>query len=252
MDDQPAFTIDLRLEGRVVVLTGASLGIGAALAAGFRQAGARLVLAARHVEELQAQAGVDELVVSCDVADPADREALLSATLGRFGRVDCLVNNAGFARSAPATAESPDDVRRTVETNLVGPFDLCRLFGERMLQDGSGSIVNVGSVSGSHVMDRYPLASYAASKAALVALTRELAWQWGRGGVRVNAVAPGWFPTRMNGFLEDSDQADWVARHTSLGRPGAVEELVGPVLFLASDTSTYVTGQALAVDGGWL
>lgn len=244
--------LDLRLDGRVVVLTGASLGLGQALAEALRTAGARLVLAARHTEELQAQAAEGEHVVRCDVTDEQDRTGLVDATLDAFGRVDALVNNAGFARSAPATEEEQHDVRRTLETNLSAPFHLCRLFGAQMLEQGSGSIVNVASVSAHRVMNRYPLASYTAAKAALVALTRELAWQWGRGGVRVNAVAPGWFPTRMNGFLQDPDQAGWVADHTSLGRSGAVPEIAGPVLFLLSPASSYVTGQMLAVDGGWI
>ena len=241
-----------RFEGRTVLVTGGSMGIGAALVDAFTAAGANVVVGARHPTDARDDGREGRpLMVRCDVGVEADRRSLLETATTRFGGIDVLVNNAGFARSAPALDESATDVERTIGTNLTASFELSRLVARQMIAQGAGSIVNVASVSAAHVMDRYALASYAASKAGLVALTRELAAQWGRHGVRVNAVAPGWFPTRMNGFLTDPDQATWVSRHTSLGRPGRVEEMTGPVLFLASDAASYITGQLLPVDGGW-
>ncbi|MGW5238800.1 SDR family NAD(P)-dependent oxidoreductase [Monashia sp. NPDC004114] len=236
------------VEGKVVLLTGGTMGIGAGLAEAFRDAHARLVVSARHVED----ATDDHTEVRADVGVSEDRERLVAEVVARHGRIDVLVNNAGYAQAGPAENEPLDGIARTVETNLVGAMHLCQLAAEHMANSGGGSIVNVASVSAFAVMDRYGLASYTASKAGLVALTRELAYQWGPRGIRVNAVSPGWFPTRMNGFLEDGDQRAWIDAHTSLRRPGLVGEMVGPVLFLAGEDSSYVTGQTLRVDGGWV
>lgn len=237
-----------------MVVTGASSGLGAGLAAAFHEAGASVVLASRHADTLEEQAArlPGCVAVPCDVTAEDDRQRLVRTAETRFGRVHVLVNNAGFARSAPALDETDPDVRRTWETNLHAPYALSRTVARRMVDGDGGSIVNVASLSALRSFDRYALASYAASKAGLVALTRELAAQWGRQGVRVNAVAPGWFPTRMTGQLEDNAQVDWIVAHTSLGRPGRVDELAAAVLFLAGDAASYVTGQLLAVDGGWL
>jgi NAD(P)-dependent dehydrogenase (short-subunit alcohol dehydrogenase family) len=235
--------------GRTVVVTGATTGIGAALVAAFRAAGADVVGAARSVPDGSADG---TLMVRCDVRVPEECEALVAAVLGAYGGVDVLVNNAGFARSAPAMDETPDDIDRTFATNVVGPLHLSRMAAEQMAVRGGGSIVNVSSLIGLRATDRYPLASYAASKAAIVALTREHAAQWGPLGIRVNAVAPGWFPTRMTGYLEDDDHRAWIVQHTALRRPGTLDEAVGPVLFLAGDAASYVTGQVLPVDGGWI
>ena len=237
------------VEGKVVVLTGGTMGIGAALAEAFREAGARLVVSSRHVEET---GGPDPGGIRADVALAQDRERLVAEVVARHGRVDVLVNNAGYAQAGPAELEPLEGIARTVGTNLVGAMHLCQLVAAHMAGTGGGSIVNIASVSAFAVMDRYGLASYTASKAGLVALTRELAYQWGPRGIRVNAVSPGWFPTRMNGYLEDGDQRAWIDAHTSLRRPGLVEEMVGPVLFLAGDAASYVTGQTLRVDGGWI
>jgi len=238
------------VEGKVVLLTGGTMGIGAALADAFREAGAHLVVASRHVADTVET--TDTTGIRADVAVAPDRERLVAEVVARHGRIDVLVNNAGYAQSGPAEHEPLDGIARTVGTNLVGAMHLCQLVAGHMATAGGGSIVNVAAVSALAVVDRYGLASYTASKAGLVALTKELAYQWGPRGIRVNAVSPGWFPTRMNGFLEDGDQRAWIDAHTSLRRPGFVGEMVGPVLFLAGDDASYVTGQTLRVDGGWI
>ena len=239
------------VEGKVVLLTGGTMGIGAALAEAFREARARLVVSSRHIAQDDAE-GSGPTGIRADVGLAQDRERLVSEVVSRHGRIDVLVNNAGYAQAGPAEQEPLEGIARTVGTNLVGAMHLCQLAAGHMAGSGGGSIINVASVSAFAVMDRYGLASYTASKAGLVALTRELAYQWGPRGIRVNGVSPGWFPTRMNGFLEDGDQRAWIDAHTSLRRPGFVGEMVGPVLFLAGDESSYVTGQTLRVDGGWI
>ena len=190
-------------------------------------------------------------VVRCDVTVEADRVALVEAATSAHGRLDVLVNNAGIAAAGPATAESLDTGERIIATNLTAPLRLSQLATTVMIDSGGGAIVNVSSLSAFRSFDRYGLAAYAASKAGVTGLTRELAAQWGRHGVRVNAVAPGWFPGGTNGYLQDEDLRAWIAAHTALGRPGRPEELAATVVFLASDAAAYVTGQTLAVDGGW-
>jgi NAD(P)-dependent dehydrogenase (short-subunit alcohol dehydrogenase family) len=244
------------VEGRVAVVTGASSGLGARFARVLSERGARVVLAARRedrIAELATELGEERaLAVPTDVSDEASLRALIAAAAGRFGRVDVLVNNAGISKSLPALEESNDDFRRVVEVNLVGLFAACREAARVMVEQGSGSIVNVASALGLVGVGRIPQASYAASKGGVVNLTRELAAQWARRGVRVNAVAPGWFRSEMTETMfSDERSMRFIERTVPMGRPGTESELDGVLLFLASDASSYVTGQTLVVDGGW-
>ena len=243
------------LHGRVVVLTGASSGLGHRFAHCLGQAGAAVVLAARRAERIEplAEALPEALAVPCDLTAKGAPAELVAATLDAYGQIDVVVNNAGISRVLPAIDDDLDDFRRELEINLVAPYELARLAGRWMLTEGRpGSIINIGSVLGGGGGGRLKVPGYAAAKGGLHNLTRELASQWARKGVRVNAIAPGWFETEMNEdmFATDGGMA-YITDNTPMGRPGQEGELDGALLFLASDASTYVTGQVLYVDGGW-
>jgi NAD(P)-dependent dehydrogenase (short-subunit alcohol dehydrogenase family) len=246
------------LTGRVAVVTGASSGLGVTFAEGLAAAGANVVIAARRTDRLESlrkkmeERGAQTLAVECDVSQEAAVDALVRATLERFGGVDVLVNNAGVARVRPALDEAPADFRSVVDTNLVGTFICAQRFGRVMVERRKGSIVNIASILGLVGIGLIPQASYTASKGAIVNLTRELATQWARLGVRVNAIAPGWFPSEMAAdVVETEDGQKFIRRRTPMGRAGAPEELLGVLLLLASDASSFMTGQIIAVDGGW-
>jgi NAD(P)-dependent dehydrogenase (short-subunit alcohol dehydrogenase family) len=246
------------LTGRVAVVTGASSGLGVGFARALASAGANLVLAARRLDRLEAlatelqQDGVEVLAVACDVTDSKQVEALKDACLERFGKVDILVNNAGTTEVVPAETESDEQFLHVLNVNLNGSFYCAQRFGRVMLEAGSGSIINVASIFGFVGSGSIPQAGYVASKGAVVNMTRELAAQWARRGVRVNGIAPGFFRSEMTEeMFSDERSMSWLRKKTPAGRPGEVEELYGAVIYLASDASTYVTGQTIAVDGGW-
>ena len=241
------------LTGKVAIVTGASSGLGVAFAQGLAEAGADVALGARRVERLAETAALVEQVgrraitVATDVADPQACQALVEATVAELGRVDVLVNNAGIGTAAPATREAPDDFRRVIDVNLNGCYWMAQACG-RVMQPGS-AIINVSSVLGLTTAG-LPQAAYASSKAGLIGLTRDLAQQWtGRKGIRVNAIAPGFFASEMTeqyppGYLDSQ------AARIPAGRQGDPRELAATLVFLASDAAGYITGQTLAVDGG--
>lgn len=247
-----------RLDGRTAIVTGASSGMGVEFARALAGAGARVVIAARRSERLEALAeeirkgGGEALAVPCDVAREADVEALAERAAEAFGRIDVLVSNAGFNTLCPAEDQPADDWRGQIDVNLTGVFLCAQRVGRRMLAAGGGSIVNVASILGLVGSGQVRQAAYAAAKGGVVNLTRELAAQWARRGVRVNALAPGWFPTEMTGeMFSDESSLRWMRSRTPMGRNGELSELIGPLLLLASDASSFMTGQTLVVDGGW-
>jgi hypothetical protein len=241
-----------RLDGRVALVTGASSGLGERFAAVLHAAGAEVVVTARREDRLRRLAddlGPRAACLAGDLREPAVRSAAVDLAASRFGRLDILVNNAGTCDAGPLQDQSLASLTDIVDLNLVAALDLCRLAAP-LLFARRGAVINVASIYGL-VGSRAPMAAYNASKGALVNVTRHLAAQWGERGVRVNALAPGFFPTELTGGLTDPRQRAGIEQRTLLGRVPDITEIDGPLLFLASDAASYVTGQVIAVDGGW-
>jgi NAD(P)-dependent dehydrogenase (short-subunit alcohol dehydrogenase family) len=247
----------LELSGKVAVVVGGTSGIGRAIAHGLAQAGADVVPTSRRAEQVDVTAreiedfGRRSLRVTSDVADRASLERVLTETVGAFGQVDILVNSAGRTKRAPTIEFSEDDWNNILDTNLTGTLRACQVFGRHMLERESGSIINIASLS--TFVALHEVAAYSASKAAVGSLTKSLAVEWSSRGVRVNAIAPGVFRTALNEkLLDETERGREFLLRTPMKRFGKVEELAGAAIFLASDAASFVTGEILAVDGGFL
>ena len=256
MSDPERALDQFRLDDRVVVVTGASSGLGQRFARVVSGVGAKVVLAARRVDRLEALSAdlPDALAVECDITSPDGPQHLIDATVDHYGRLDVLINNAGISRVIPAVDDDLDDFRHELEVDLVAPYDLARRAARWWIDnDHPGVVVNLGSVLGEVSGGRLRVPGYATAKGGLHNLTRELAVQWARRGIRVNALAPAWFETEMNSaemFHTDSGR-NYVESGTPMGRGGEPHELDGALLLLASDAGSYLTGHVLLVDGGW-
>ena len=242
-----------RLDDKVVIVTGASSGLGVAFAQGFAEAGADLVLGARRVEKmadtaaLVEQAGRRAYCHKTDVADPEQCQQLVDAAIAEFGRVDVLINNAGVGTAVPATRETPEEFRNVIDINLNGSYWMAQACGRVM--EPCSTIINISSVLGL-TTGGLPQAAYSASKAGVMGLTRDLAQQWGaRKGIRVNALAPGFFASEMTDELAPG-YLDSLMPRIILGRLGEAAELAATAVWLASPAGGYVTGQTIVVDGG--
>ena len=247
----------LSLAGRVAVVVGGTSGIGRTLAHGLAQAGAQVVATSRRQAEVDAIArelgrlGSAPVTVACDVLDRASLVALRDAVVAKHGKVDVLVNCAGRTKKVPTLEMSDEDWSAILETNLTGTLRACQVFGAHMLERGYGRIINIASLS--TFVALFQTAAYSASKAAVASLTKSLAVEWGHRGVRVNAIAPGVFRTALNqALLDGTERGREFLLRTPLRRFGKLEELVGAAIFLSSEAASFVNGEVLVVDGGFL
>ena len=247
----------LELNGKVAVVIGGTSGIGRAIAHGFAQAGADVIPTSRRAEQVEATAseieafGRRSLRISSDVSDRASLEHVLSAAIEAFGKVDILVNSAGRTKRAPTIDFVEEDWNAIIDTNLTGTLRACQVFGKHMLERESGSIINIASLSTFVALNE--VAAYSASKAAVGSLTKSLAIEWSSRGVRINAIAPGVFRTALNTkLLDETERGREFLLRTPMRRFGNVEELACVAIFLASDAASFVTGEIIAVDGGFL
>jgi len=245
-----------KLEGRVAIVTGGSRGLGQEMAEGLAEAGAALMLCARRDEWLTPTVaamrarGFTVEGMRCDVSRPADVQAVVDRTIAAFGKVDILVNNAGVTWAAEPEELPPDKWQKVVHVNLTGAFLFSQAAGRDMLTRRWGRIINTASIAGMHASVQGPhYAAYAATKAGLIGLTKELAVSWARKGIRVNAIAPGFFHSRLADGAIAMNEAS-IKASSPIPRVGDAGELKGVAVFLAADASNYITGQTIVVDGG--
>ena len=245
------------LTGRVAIITGGSIGLGRQMAEGLAEMGADLVLCARKKERCQEAAedlqklGVKALALGCDVKSPASIQEVVDTALARFGRIDILINNAGTSWGAPTEEMRLEDWTKVLDTNLTGTFLCAQAVGKVMIKQGRGKIINVASVAGLGGAQRGTVQAigYHASKGGVIAFTKDLACQWAAHNIQVNAIAPGWFPTHMSGWVIEHKK-ELLLEQIPLRRFGGDHDLKGAAVFLASAASDYVTGHVLVVDGG--
>ena len=244
-----------RLDGRVAIVTGASSGLGDRFARVLAAVGAKLVLAARRADRLDALAGElpDALAVAIDLTESGAPQRLVDAAVTHYGRLDVVVNNAGVSTVTPALEFDVEAFRREIEIDLIAPYGVARAAAGWAIGAGHPlSIVNIGSVLGSVGGGKLRVPGYAAAKGGIHNLTRELASEWARKDVRVNTIAPGWFQTEMNHEMFGNDRsAAYMEQGAPMGRAGVDGELDGALLLLASDASSFMTGAIVPVDGGW-
>jgi NAD(P)-dependent dehydrogenase (short-subunit alcohol dehydrogenase family) len=244
------------LTGRVAIVTGGSIGLGRQMAEGLAEMGANLVLCARKKERCEQAAtqlqalGAKTLALGCDVKNPSSVQELVDATISRFGRIDILINNAGTSWGAPIEEMRIEHWNKVMETNLTGTFLCCQAVGKFMAAQKRGSIINIASVAGLRGSPpEFQAIGYHASKGGIIAFTRDLAHKWAIHNIRVNAIAPGWFPTHMSEVLIERGK-DRMLKEIPLGRFGGDDDLKGAAVYLASDAAAFVTGDVLVVDGG--
>ena len=244
------------LTGRVAIVSGGSMGLGRQMAEGLAEMGANLVLCARKKERCEEAAealrslGVQTLALGCDVKDKATIQQVVEETLAKFGRVDILINNAGVSWGAAVEEMTLEQWDKVLSTNLTGTFLFCQAAGKAMVAQGAGKVINIASVAGlGGASAELQAIGYHASKGGVIAFTKDLACKWAPHNIQVNAIAPGWFPTHMSGWIIEHRKDSLLAK-IPLGRFGGDHDLKGAAVFLASDASAYVTGHVLVVDGG--